>query len=299
MHRPWLTYQDTPAPCRLINTHSSLSSLPPLTMSAPQSTVPVQDAVPPPQNSAPPPQTTIAATPPVQPAKPGPIDHRDVEEWTQRFNKALEKPGETLHSTSPAGAEGWKNSFFACFNPISLCAVTCCLPCITFGKTHHRLRRDPNLEGYQPVNTSVRPMPRSFSSFLANPVVSVPPAPCLLLPRPLLCSPGDAARRDSRKVQPRRQLHVRPGSRLLLRLLRPDAAGERGRRADAPRRRSGRQGSLSGSGRHGVPCPWQLRCRVVVISRCCAAAASHILMIPFVQRRDGSNGKRPRRNIPR
>jgi hypothetical protein len=43
------------------------------------------------------------------------------------------------------------------FNPIDLCLVTYCCPCVTFGKTHHRLRKDPNLAGYEPINTSVWP----------------------------------------------------------------------------------------------------------------------------------------------
>ncbi|ROT42036.1 PLAC8-domain-containing protein [Sodiomyces alkalinus F11] len=87
-------------------------------------------------------------------ARAGPIDNRDVEEWTQRFNEVLAKPGEVIHSSSPASAQSWNNSLFACFNPIDLCLVSCCLPCVTFGKTHHRLNRDANLDGYEPVNTS-------------------------------------------------------------------------------------------------------------------------------------------------
>jgi hypothetical protein len=34
-------------------------------------------------------------------------------------------------------------------------AITCCVPCVTFGKTHHRSRKDANLEGYTPVNATV------------------------------------------------------------------------------------------------------------------------------------------------
>ncbi|KAL2760960.1 hypothetical protein ACRALDRAFT_1073412 [Sodiomyces alcalophilus JCM 7366] len=83
-----------------------------------------------------------------------PIDDRDIGEWTQRFNAALANPGEVVKSSSPASAQSWSNSLFACFNPVDLCLVSCCLPCVTFGKTYHRLNRDPNLEGYQPVNTS-------------------------------------------------------------------------------------------------------------------------------------------------
>ena len=34
-------------------------------------------------------------------------------------------------------------------------AITCCVPCVTFGKTHHRSRKDADLEGYTPVNATV------------------------------------------------------------------------------------------------------------------------------------------------
>lgn len=86
----------------------------------------------------------------------GAISDRDVAEWKDRFNHVLAKPSEVVHSRSPAGASAWHESFFGCFSPVDLCCITWCLPCITFGKTHHRLRRDANLEGYEPINTSVR-----------------------------------------------------------------------------------------------------------------------------------------------
>jgi hypothetical protein len=33
--------------------------------------------------------------------------------------------------------------------------ITYCVPCVTFGKTHHRTRKDANMAGYEPINTSV------------------------------------------------------------------------------------------------------------------------------------------------
>jgi hypothetical protein len=33
--------------------------------------------------------------------------------------------------------------------------MTWCLPCVTFGKTHHRVRKDASMQGYEPINTSV------------------------------------------------------------------------------------------------------------------------------------------------
>ncbi|RYO74287.1 hypothetical protein DL766_007016 [Monosporascus sp. MC13-8B] len=82
------------------------------------------------------------------------IDNRDVEDWKNRFNEVLAKPGDVVNSRSPADAQPWYASFFGCFNPVDLCLMTWCLPCVTFGKTHHRLRENGNLDGYEPINTS-------------------------------------------------------------------------------------------------------------------------------------------------
>ncbi|KAG8676385.1 hypothetical protein FPOAC1_002388 [Fusarium poae] len=84
----------------------------------------------------------------------GPIDHNDLNEWKGRFNDVLARPSEHVNSKSPETSQPWQNSFFGCFSPISLCAITCCVPCVTFGKTHHRLQKNSNLQGYEPVNTS-------------------------------------------------------------------------------------------------------------------------------------------------
>lgn len=85
----------------------------------------------------------------------GPIDDRDVQDWTKRFNEVLAKPSEVVNSRSPPGAQPWFSSFFGCFNPLDLCLMTYCLPCVTFGKTHHRLHKSGTLDGYEPINTSV------------------------------------------------------------------------------------------------------------------------------------------------
>ncbi|KAB5582323.1 PLAC8 family-domain-containing protein [Coniochaeta sp. 2T2.1] len=93
---------------------------------------------------------------PAQPAQAhsGPISDNDVNEWKGRINEVLARPGEVVKSKSPATARPWHESFFGCFAPIDLCLMTYCCPCVTFGKTHHRLRKDPNLAGYEPINTS-------------------------------------------------------------------------------------------------------------------------------------------------
>ncbi|RDW67021.1 hypothetical protein BP5796_09770 [Coleophoma crateriformis] len=78
--------------------------------------------------------------------------HDDIQDWTTRLKSAAAQPATV---TGPhTGTQKWQAAFFGCFNPIDTCCITCCCPCVTFGKTHHRLRKDPNLNGYSPINTS-------------------------------------------------------------------------------------------------------------------------------------------------
>ncbi|KAG7286478.1 hypothetical protein NEMBOFW57_008789 [Staphylotrichum longicolle] len=96
----------------------------------------------------------MAAPQQQQPAQQGPISNDDVAEWSSRFNDVVARPSEYLNSKSPESAQPWFNSFFGCFAPIDTCLLSWCLPCVVFGRTHHRLRKNPNLEGFQPINTS-------------------------------------------------------------------------------------------------------------------------------------------------
>lgn len=84
------------------------------------------------------------------------IKDEDLKHWQNRFNDVLARPSEHLNSSSGQGAQSWFNSFWSCFNPVDTCLITCCVPCFTFGKTHHRLQHQGNLEGYEAINTSVR-----------------------------------------------------------------------------------------------------------------------------------------------
>ena len=90
------------------------------------------------------------------PQKPGPLSDADMDDWKTRINDVLARPSEHVNSKSPESSQPWTNAFFACFNPIDTCLMTWCIPCVTFGKTHHRLRKGGSLEGYEPINTSVR-----------------------------------------------------------------------------------------------------------------------------------------------
>lgn len=114
----------------------------------------------------------MASQQPEQPAQKGPIDNDVIQEWSQRANDVLEKPAEVLNSKSPEDAAPWHAGLFECFTPIDLCLTTYFLPCVTFGKTHHRLRNNGSLEGYQPVNTSVRLFPPSCASPTPHPHIS-------------------------------------------------------------------------------------------------------------------------------
>jgi Cys-rich protein (TIGR01571 family) len=84
----------------------------------------------------------------------GPINDRDMEDWKNRFNDVFAKPSEHINAPEIEGSQDWQNSFFGCCNPIDTCLITYCLPCVTFGKTHHRTRKNANMEGYEPINTS-------------------------------------------------------------------------------------------------------------------------------------------------
>ena len=89
-------------------------------------------------------------------ASQGPINDADVAEWKNRFNDVLARPSEHLNSKSPENAEPWTSNFWHFFNPLETCLMTWCCPCVVFGRTHHRVSKSGSLEGYQPINTSVR-----------------------------------------------------------------------------------------------------------------------------------------------
>ncbi|KAK0385800.1 hypothetical protein NLU13_6977 [Sarocladium strictum] len=50
--------------------------------------------------------------------------------------------------------QNWVTSLWSCCSPVGLCCMTCWLPCITYGKTDHRLRNNGNLEGYSCCNSA-------------------------------------------------------------------------------------------------------------------------------------------------
>lgn len=99
--------------------------------------------------------TPVAATTTQQaPSNKSPVDQQDLNDWKHRFSQVVSRPGEVVNSRSPEGSQPWHAGFFDCFNPVDTCLMTYCLPCITFGRTHHRIRKDGTLKGYEPINTS-------------------------------------------------------------------------------------------------------------------------------------------------
>ncbi|KAF2015972.1 hypothetical protein BU24DRAFT_189240 [Aaosphaeria arxii CBS 175.79] len=92
------------------------------------------------------------SAPQQQPAQDGPFKADEFSEWQTRAKTALNN--QAWNSASPEGSQPWLNSIWGCITPPSTCLVTCCCPCITFGKTHHRLRHNGDMAGYSPVNTS-------------------------------------------------------------------------------------------------------------------------------------------------
>jgi hypothetical protein len=65
-------------------------------------------------------QVPVVEAVPAGPAKPGPIDQRDVDGWKNRFNDALSN---TDKITAPAATDArpWHAGLFDCFNPIDTC----------------------------------------------------------------------------------------------------------------------------------------------------------------------------------
>jgi len=79
--------------------------------------------------------------------------NNDVNHWVGRLKGAVANPNELTQPTGPDHS-AWHEGFFDCCTPVDTCLLTCCCPCITFGKTHHRLNKDAALKGYSPVNVS-------------------------------------------------------------------------------------------------------------------------------------------------
>jgi len=118
---------------------------PPADVQAPPAAAPAPAA-----DAAPAPDTTTPAPDAAPQAGKSEIQ-KDVDFWVSRASNATAN----FHEFQNAPGTGeWSSGFFSCFSPVDTCLITCCCPCITFGKTHHRLHKDANLKGYSVVNGS-------------------------------------------------------------------------------------------------------------------------------------------------
>ena len=76
---------------------------------------------------------------------------KDMDGWVDKLNHAAKDHRQITHAPGDAS---WSGSFFDCFSPIDSCFITCCCPCVTFGKTHHRLTHG-TIDNWSPINFSV------------------------------------------------------------------------------------------------------------------------------------------------
>ncbi|KAJ9660355.1 hypothetical protein H2201_006936 [Coniosporium apollinis] len=87
-------------------------------------------------------------------ANPSPaVDANDINDWCNRVNNFLDGPTEAAAvANANAAAEKWHTNLFGCCTPFETCCMTSCCPCITFGKTYHRMNKDSTMKGYSPIN---------------------------------------------------------------------------------------------------------------------------------------------------
>ncbi|KAH8846535.1 hypothetical protein MCOR27_005897 [Pyricularia oryzae] len=102
---------------------------------------------------------TVTATGPSQEQRQGGklqdlLQGPDAQQWQARFNTTMADVGGVVNSKAPESAEPFSENLFGCFGDIGLCLQGCLIPCVVFGKTHHRTRKNARMEGYQPVNTT-------------------------------------------------------------------------------------------------------------------------------------------------
>lgn len=116
--------------------------------------------------------TPVSAAP--KAANPSPaIDTNDIDDWRNRVNIFLDGPTQAAaDAEANPPVEKWHTNLFGyvracsmylrytdlchrCCTPFETCCVTSCCPCITFGKTYHRMNKDSTMKGYSPINTTV------------------------------------------------------------------------------------------------------------------------------------------------
>jgi hypothetical protein len=130
----------------------------------------------------------------------------------------------------------WHHSGSSCCSPFGTCMLSWCCPCITYGRTHHRVKNDGNMQGYSCCNLSVSAAHHTLSRCQSwhNPPVQIPLLTLILvrslhrsfLPRPFLHSSYDLSRRYPCQVPFTRQWMQGLSLCLLLPALRSHATGQ-------------------------------------------------------------------------
>ncbi|KAJ5575067.1 hypothetical protein N7450_008966 [Penicillium hetheringtonii] len=75
---------------------------------------------------------------------------------TQRVYRAWPKGPPTYQQANSDSSDitqsrKWNYSLFDCCSPGTLCLTSCCLPCLTYGKTQTRIK-DSSLQGFSYIN---------------------------------------------------------------------------------------------------------------------------------------------------
>ncbi|KAF2809947.1 uncharacterized protein BDZ99DRAFT_570581 [Mytilinidion resinicola] len=74
---------------------------------------------------------------------------QNMDNWNNRFNNVVNEAS-APPSTGPKQAR--TANLFDCCVPPELCFLTYCCPCVTFGKSTHRMENDGNMTNFGPVN---------------------------------------------------------------------------------------------------------------------------------------------------
>jgi Cys-rich protein (TIGR01571 family) len=70
-----------------------------------------------------------------------------------RHSKHAAHHDHNRHGNHYEEGDPWQSSILGCFDDCGDCLVGWCCPCILYGKTDHRMKRSPTLEGYSVFNT--------------------------------------------------------------------------------------------------------------------------------------------------
>ena len=102
------------------------------------------------------------------------IGHIQPSTPTPNFRTLIQFALNNYAMPANMGEQAWSISLWDCFNPSELCCKACCVPCVAYGKTQHRMGHNGNLEGYSSCNSSVRPLCESGERSMNISVLTCP-----------------------------------------------------------------------------------------------------------------------------